>query len=72
MSSTGQWLIVTAIVLLAAVFLGRRIWKRLTAAESRPGCGSCSHHPANAQQNVVSLDSLTSSAEQASRKSAQR
>lgn len=55
-----QTLIAVAIVTVAAIWLGRRIYRTLAAAVSGNvdkigNCGSCSRNPSNHQPAVVEL-----------------
>ncbi|MFO0916851.1 MAG: hypothetical protein U0872_00850 [Planctomycetaceae bacterium] len=72
MTPSWQMVIAAAIVFLAAAFLLRQFWRRITARVNQVGCGSCRHNPANEQSNLVSLDSLASTAEQINREPAKR
>jgi hypothetical protein len=63
MSPAVQLLIVAIVVLAAAAYIARRVWRRVTASEASSGCSSCSQ-AAGVPANLVPLESLTSSIDQ--------
>jgi hypothetical protein len=68
MSSIWEIMAIAVLIGGAVAYLGHRVWRTFAgskAAGCGTGCGTCAHNQPNATADgdVVSLDSLTSSAD---------